>query len=86
MTGNTPVHVLLHACGDFENRLKFFIKNTRNKDAAYMAAQCLFDVRRLEGALERVARNGGGRQSRGMTADPAGIPVKVIQPVDREEL
>jgi hypothetical protein len=44
---------LLNACKNFEESLKGFIRNPKAGGAAQVAAQCLFEVRKLEDALCR---------------------------------
>ena len=62
------------ACAAFEEALKRFIRDPRSGDAANVAAQCLFAVRGLENAL-----------SPG-TMDRTDVSVKMIPPVDKENL
>ena len=42
---------LTSACVVFANALKRFIKTPKAGNAAHIAAQCLFEVRRLDNAL-----------------------------------
>ncbi|MHB1665954.1 hypothetical protein [Thiomonas sp.] len=81
MTSKTPdrpqVHaerVLLEACLSFDDRLKAFIKDARNDEhVVHAAARALFEVRRLENAINE-------------DAHPAMTAVPVIPSVDKENL
>jgi hypothetical protein len=50
---NKDVHkdALMNACISFGESLKAFIKDPKSGRAAHIAAQCLFDVRKLENAI-----------------------------------
>ena len=65
---------LLDACENFEESLKRFIRNPKAGDAAQVAAQCLFEVRKLENAL-----------CQGM-AEGTDFAVKIVPPVNKEDL
>jgi len=65
---------LLDACENFEESLKRFIRNPKAGGTAQVAAQCLFEVRKLENALCR------------KTVDVADGAVKIIPPVNKEDL
>ncbi len=68
--------VLLDACIHFDEHLKAFIKNARNdQDTAHLAAQVLFEVRRLENAMSPANKKDESRDA-----------ATVIPPVDREDL
>ena len=72
---------LLDACIHFDDQIKAFIKNARNdQDTAHLAAQVLFEVRRLENALSPAdKREKSEEQAKRVT-------VTVIPPVDTEDL
>ena len=93
--------VLRDACVRFDECLKTFIKNAQNdQGTAHVAAQVLFEVRRLENALspankcEKVRRTSEKRFSASVSgeADSSGPKgesrdaVTVIPPVDRADL
>jgi hypothetical protein len=61
---------LLDACENFEASLKRFIRNPKAGDVAQLAAQCLFEVRRLENALCQ----GSNRDGFSMKIDPHANP------------
>jgi hypothetical protein len=62
---------LLNACKNFEESLKGFIRNPKAGGAAQVAAQCLFEVRKLENTL-----------CRKMTK---GTAVKIVPPVNKKD-
>jgi hypothetical protein len=64
---------LLDACENFEESLKRFIRNPKAGDVAQVAAQCLFEVRKLENAL----CHGSNRD---------GFSVKIDSPANPEDL
>ncbi|WP_437559376.1 hypothetical protein [Acidithiobacillus sulfuriphilus] len=65
---------LAGACAAFEEDLKRFIRDPKSGDAAHIAAQCLFAVRGLENALLST------------TLNRTGVSMKIIPPVDKENL
>lgn len=66
--------VLLDACRNFNGLLKAFIKDPKSGRNAHLAAQVLFDMRRLENALADCTM----RRTENTQAD--------IQPIDHEIL
>lgn len=47
----------MNACISFEESLKTFIKDPKSGGAAHLAAQCLFEVRKLENVIAEEGNN-----------------------------
>uniref|UniRef100_E6QM11 Uncharacterized protein n=1 Tax=mine drainage metagenome TaxID=410659 RepID=E6QM11_9ZZZZ len=97
---NNANRALRDACVRFDEQLKAFIKNAHNdQDAAHVAAQVLFEVRRLENALSsplqalpiRLSADAGFSDiqapfSASALAATEPAKVTVIPPVDKEDV
>lgn len=79
MSKNAHKDALTNACISFGETLKAFIKDPNSGRAAHVAAQCLFEVRKLENAI---AEEGGGtRLARGTGVGiAAGGPESALAP------
>ncbi|MHB8367896.1 MAG: hypothetical protein ACYDB0_12895, partial [Acidithiobacillus sp.] len=64
----------------FEDVLKAIVRDPKSGHAAHVAAQCLFDVRKLENAL---AQDGDATE---IHVNCAVVKTKRIPPVSREDL
>lgn len=72
---------MMNACISFEDVLKAIVRNPESGHAAHVAAQCLFDVRKLENAL--VQNDAAATE---IHANCAVVKTKRIPPISREDL
>ncbi|MHB8321407.1 MAG: hypothetical protein ACYDA7_05270 [Acidithiobacillus sp.] len=87
---------VLTACETFEDVLMRIIRNPDNGTVAHIAAECLFAVRKLENALTASSNSSAACKSvtgsspvTGTTVStpaPPAVEVRVIPPVDKEDL
>ena len=73
---------MMNACISFEDVLKAIVRDPKSGHAAHVAAQCLFDVRKLENALAQ----DGDAAAPEIHANCAVVKTKRIPPVSREDL
>lgn len=80
--GPRTLQGMMNACISFEDVLKAIVRDPGAGHAAHVAAQCLFDVRKLENALNQ----DGDAAATEIHANCAVVKTKRIPPVSREDL